>query len=126
MPQFSSTELFSFAMAALLIWVGVSILIAVIRLNRSYELTANRFLYPANCKPESCKDLVGFVAFITSRMIAFAIVCLLLAAFVLVHALTDLLSGLPAWLEHGLSLILFMPLFVWYVVFINQAAKRFW
>ena len=126
MPQFSSTELFSFAMAALLIWVGVSILIAVIRLNRSYELTANRFLYPANCKPEDCQDPAGFIRFMTPRLAVFGPLCVLICVFYLLNEFTGLLSGLPKWFSNGAALFLFLPLFVWYIVFINKAAKRFW
>lgn len=126
MPQLTTSNYLVLLMAGMLVWVSVNVLIAIVRLNRSYELTPNRFIYPGNCKPERCQDLVGFVGFITPRLAAFGVLGLLLAVLMLVCELTDLLAGLPDWFRNGAALFLFMPLFIWYVIFINKAAKRFW
>ncbi len=119
------TNVLSLIAAALLIWTGIGILIAVKKLNDSYELAPNKFLYPANCKPSQCKDPVGFIAFITPRLILFAVLMLILSAF-LILSVTTLLSWMPEWISQYGAYLLFFPLFIWYVVFINQAAKRFW
>lgn len=126
MQDLFSPQMLSLAMALLLLWVGVNLLVNVVRLNKTYELTANRFLYPANCRPEDCKNVAGFIRFMTPRMIAFGVLCLLFAVFVTLQSMTALFSELPPWIGNGLPLLLFLPLFVWYVIFINKAAKRFW
>ncbi len=126
MPQFSSSNLLVFLLAGMLIWVSVNMLLAALRLNRSYELGPSRFIYPANCKPELCQDPLGFIRFISPRLVIFGLVGLLLAALMLVCELTQLLASLPDWFTQGVSLFLFLPLFVWYVIFINKAAKKFW
>lgn len=126
----SSFHWLMLAMAAMLLWAGLSVLRAALRLRRSYELVPNRFLYPANCPPELCRDPAGFVAFICPRQLAFGGGCLGLALLLTLQELTGLfaglLAGLPGWLSNGAPLLLFVPLFVWYTVFINKAAKRFW
>lgn len=123
---FSGNMMMSLLMAALLLWMGVSILLAIRRLNRSYDLSANRFIYPANCRPEDCRDVAGFVRFMTPRFLTFAVLCLLLGALLLLLGLTKIGEALPSWVSTWAPLFLFLPLFVWYVVFINKAAKRFW
>ena len=40
--------------------------------------------------------------------------------------ITDLMAGAPDWFSNGVALFLAMPLFVWYIVFISKAARRFW
>lgn len=124
--EYTSSTLFGLLLAALLVWVAVSILIAIIRINKTYVLTPNRFLYPANFKPEDCKDIAGLIAFLTPRFVIFCVLCLLLAAFLLLMELTTIFDWLPGWLHNASSLFFFLPLFVWYIVFINKAAKRFW
>ncbi len=126
MPQFSSSNILVFVLAGMLVWVSVNLLLAVVRLNRTYDLVPNRFIYPANCRPELCQDPAGFIRFMTPRLTVFGVVGLLLSALMLVCELTELLAALPDWFTHGVSLFLFLPLFVWYVIFINKAAKRFW
>ena len=126
MQDLFSPQILSLAMALLLLWMGVNLLLNVVRLNKTYELTANRLLYPANCRPEDCKNVAGFIRFMTPRITAFGVLCLLFAVFVAIQSMTELFSDLPIWLANGLPLLLFLPLFVWYVIFINKAAKRFW
>ena len=126
MPELSSSNVLVLLMTAMLVWVSVNVLLAVIRLNRSYELAPNRFIYPANCKPELCLDPLGFIRFISPRLIAFGVLGLLLSVFMVVNEMTSLLSALPDWFSQGAALFLFVPLFIWYVIFINKAAKRFW
>lgn len=126
MQELSASNLLVLALAAMYIWLCVNVLISVVRLNRSYDLRQGRYLHPANCPPERCRDVTGFIRFATPRFVLFAVLGLLLSVFYLVNELTGLLSALPDWLSNGAALFLFIPLFIWYVIFINKAAKRFW
>lgn len=126
MQELSSSNALVLLMAAMLVWVCVNILISAVRLNRACQLIPSRFIYPSNCKPELCRDVLGFIRFITPRLVVFGLLGLLLAVFFVVNEMTGLLSALPAWFSDGVALFLFVPLFVWYVIFINKAAKRFW
>ena len=126
MNELSYSNVLVLILAAMMVWVSVNILIVTIRINRTYELTPNRFIYPASCKPELCKDIAGFVSFMTPRLVAFGILGLLIAAFFLVNEMTSLFAFLPDWFSKGASFFLFLPLFIWYMIFINKAAKRFW
>ena len=126
MPELSSSNVLVLLMTAMLVWVSVNVLISIVRLNRTYEFDSNRFIYPANCKPELCQDLAGFIRFITPRLIAFGVLGLVLAVFFVLNEMTELFSSFPTWFTNGAALFLFVPLFVWYVIFINKAAKRFW
>ena len=119
-------SLMSFAVAAMLVWAGINVLSALRRLNRDYVLEPNRFLYPANCRPELCRDPGGFIAFITPRMAVFGAAALIVAALTVCNELLGLFAFLSPGLAGGVPLLLFAPLFVWYIVFINKAAKRFW
>ena len=122
----SSSNILVLLMAAMLAWLSIRVLLAVIRLNRSFELGASRIILPANCKPEQCQDLLGFIHFMTPRLWAFALLGLGLSVFMVLNEMAGLLSGLPSWFADGAALFLFVPLFIWYVIFINKAAKRFW
>ena len=97
MPELSSSNVLVLLMTAMLVWVSVNVLLAVIRMIRSYELVPNRFIYPANCKPELCLDPLGFIRFISPRLIAFGVLGLLLSVFMVVNEMTGLLSALPDW-----------------------------
>ena len=120
MPQFSPSNLMVFLLTGMLVWLSVNVLLAALRLRRSYELAPSRFLYPANCPPELCQDQLGFIRFICPRLILFGLLGLLISVFLLVNELTGLLAALPEWFSQGAALI------IWYVIFINKAAKRFW
>ncbi len=126
MNQPDLSNLLVLALAGMLAWLSVNILLSVYKLNKSYELSPNRFIYPANCKPELCQDVAGFIGFITPRLVIFGVLGLLVTGFYLVNELTAVFSFLPAWFAKGLSYFLFVPLFIWYVIFINKAAKKFW
>lgn len=126
MLELSPSNTLVLLMSAMLVWVSVNVLISTIRINRTYELVSNRFIYPANCKPELCQDPAGFIRFMTPRLIGFGVLGLLLSVFFVVNEMTGLLAALPAWFSEGAALFLFVPLFIWYVIFINKAAKRFW
>jgi hypothetical protein len=126
MPELSSSNILVLILTAMLAWASVNVLIAVVRLNRTYELSPSRYIYPANCKPELCLDPAGFIRFMTPRLWAFGLLGLLICVIYVVNEFTDLLAFLPDWISRGAALFLFIPLFVWYVIFINKAAKRFW
>ena len=126
MNELDYSNFLALILAAMLAWVCVNILLSIYKLNKSYEMNPNRFIYPANCKPEDCRDVVGFVGFMTPRLVAFGVLGLLMSAFFVVNELTDFFNFLPNWFTKGAVFFLFVPLFVWYVVFINKAAKRFW
>ena len=125
MPELNYYSVLNLFVTAMFIWAGISILIAVKRLNDSYELVPNRFIYPANCKPARCKDPAGFIGFISPRLNLFAIAALVIS-ILRILALFGLFSFLPGWISQFGFTLLFIALFVSYVVFINQAAKRFW
>ena len=126
MPQLSYAQAIALIMTAMLVWVSVNVLISTIRINLSYELVSSRYIYPAKCKPELCIDPAGYIAFITPRMIVFGILGLLMSACYVVNEFTKLFSALPTWFTDRPALFFFLPLFIWYVIFINKAAKRFW
>ena len=126
MSQIIYSKITALFISAMLVFTSVNILIAVIRMNKTYMLLPSRFLYPANCKPENCKDIAGFIAFITPRLIAYVILTLLIAVLFILFEMTDSFTGVPALLKKIIPFILFLPLFVWYIVFINKAGKNFW
>ena len=126
MTDFSLSSVLNIAVAGLLIWAGISILIGLKRINETFQLVPNRFIYPANFKPEKCKDPAGFIGFITPRLRAFALLCLLLSVLLILQSVTNLFSFLPDWVGKRVSSLLFIPLFIWYVIVINKAAKQYW
>lgn len=126
MPQLNSSNILVLAMAAMLTWISVNVILAVIRLNRTYELVPNKFIYPANCKPDLCLDPAGYIGFMTPRLWGFGVLGLLITLVMLVNEFTDLFAAAPEWFTKGVALFLAMPIFVWYIIFINKAAKRFW
>lgn len=126
MSELSYSEILVLILAAMLIWVSINTLIAIVRLNRTKELKQSKYIYPASCKPEQCKDPQGFIAFITPRLIGFGVIGLIIAAFILVNGMTDVFAATPNWFRNGAVFFLFIPLFIWYVVFINKAARKFW
>ena len=77
MPQMDTSNVLVLVMAAMLTWVSVNVILGVVRLNRTYELIPNKFIYPANCKPDLCVDPVGFIRFMTPRLWGFGILGLL-------------------------------------------------
>jgi hypothetical protein len=113
-------------MAAMLLWVSIQAIRGAVQLNRTYELVPNRFIYPGNCKPELCLDPAGFIRFIVPRLWGFGLIGLALCALMLANEFWGILNFLPAWFSNGASLFLFLPIFAWYIIFINKAAKRFW
>lgn len=113
-------------MAGILVWVSLRILIGVVRLNRTYELIPNRFVYPAKRKPQDCQDVAGFIGFITPRLVIFSVLGLLLSALMLVSQLPGLKAGLPSWFSDGAWRFLLVFLFFWYIIFINKAARQYW
>lgn len=126
MSDFSLSSALTIAVAGLLIWAGISILIGLKRINETFELVPNRFIYPSNFKPEKCKDPAGFIGFITPRLRAFALLSLLLSVLLILQSVTKVFAFLPDWLAKRASSLLFIPLFIWYVFVINKAAKQYW
>ena len=126
MPSLSPSQIFSLVAAAILVWFCVNILISAALLKRTAQLRPSRYLFPARCKADKCLDPAGYIRFIMPRLLIFAALGLLMAAFLVVNVMTDLTASLPLWFQSRIELFLFLPLFVWYVVFINKAAKRFW
>ena len=103
---------------------GVYALYSAIRLAATKTLFPNKFLYPANCKPDDCTDVVGFIEYITPRMLIFAIACLLLAAFLALTWLAKLFT-LPTWLDYVLP-FLGIAIFGWFIAIQNKVYKLFW
>ena len=126
MSQLSASNMLVLILAAMLAWLSVNVLISVVRLNKTYELSPSRFIYPAACSPDQCRDVLGFIRFATPRFVIFGVLGLLLSIFFVLNEMTGLLSLFPDWFSNGVALFLFVPLFIWYVIFINKAAKRFW
>ena len=126
MPQLSMSNYLVLIMALMLAWICVKAIAAAVRLNRTYELFPNKILYPANCRPEDCQDPAGFIRFMVPRLWIFGLAGIALSVFLILNEFTGLLASFPTWFSQGASLFLFLPLFVWYIAFINKAAKRFW
>lgn len=126
MSELNSSYILLLILAGVLICICVSLLVAVARIKQGDGLVQNRFLYPASCEPAKCKDIPGFIVFICPRITLFAVLGLLYGVLLACSVLFGLLARLPDWASRWLPLALFLALFAWYGVFINQAARRFW
>ena len=112
-------------LVAILAGAGIYGLYTVIRLWRSNLLFANRFLYPANCKPEDCTDEAGFIQYIRPRLLLLSVTCIVLAILYVLYWYV-LPITLPRWIELIVVPVLGLAVFVWYMFVQNQAYKRFW
>lgn len=104
---------------------GVYALYSFVRLRKEQYLFPNRFLYPSNCKPEDCTDVVGFIEFISPRILIFGVVCTVLALF-LVFVWFGGVLALPMWLDSIAIPALGIAVFVWYMIVQNKVYKLFW
>ena len=102
---------------------GIYALYSVIRLQKEQYLFPNKFLYPANCKPEDCNDVPGFIAFITPRMLIFGIACTVLAILLALVWLVKLFT-LPVWLDYSVP-FLGIAFFAYLMVVQNKVFKLF-
>ena len=119
-------ELFlNLAMTVMLGGAGIYAIYTAIRLQRDYELFENRILYPANCPRRDCKDVVGFIDFITPRLWVMGALCLILAVFMVLSKLAGLIS-LPEWADLYLLPLLGVGVFVWYISVNSRCAKKYW
>ena len=122
MPGFDN--LLEIFLVALLGFSGIYALYSVIRLNKECFLFPNRFLYPANCKPEDCTDVPGFIAYITPRLLIFGIACLALGLFLALCWMVKLIT-LPTWMDFAVP-VLGVAIFAWYIAIQNKVYKLFW
>lgn len=111
---------------AILIYSGFYALFTAFRLWRKYTLFDNKILYPANCSPGDCKDVGGFIAFMLPRLWILGLVCLALAAVMLLANKMTVLSFLPNWFVRFGIPALGIAVFVWYISVNARSAKRFW
>lgn len=102
---------------------GIYALYSVIRLQKEQYLFPNKFLYPANCKPDDCNDVPGFIAFITPRMLIFGIGCLVLAILLSLTWIAKLFT-LPVWLDYTVP-FLGVAFFGWFIFIQNKVYKLF-
>lgn len=112
-------------MLVILLFSGVYALYTVIRLNKEQFLFPNRFLYPANCKPEDCTDVPDFIRFITPRLLILGIACALLGIFLFLCWIVKLIT-MPWWLDTIVVPLIGIGLFVWYMVVQNKVYKLYW
>lgn len=118
-------NLLQIIMLALLGGCGIYAIYTVIKLKKLGYLFPNRFMYPANCKPEDCTDVPGFIDYITPRLLILGIACLLLAGFLGVCWYTALLP-LPVWVNSLALPLVGVAVFGWYIAIQNKVYKRFW
>ena len=90
-------HLLTVMLLAMLIWAGSYAIYTAIRLQREYTLFDNKFLYPANCKPGDCTDVVGFISYILPRLWILGLLCLAVAVIMALVNFTGALSFLPTW-----------------------------
>ncbi len=106
-------------------WAGVYAVYTAIKLNREYYLFPNRFLYPANCPPDACTDVTGFISFMLPRLWILGILCLGLAILMVLVDLVKLFD-LPEWIKTYVLPVSGFLVFVWYISVNARSAKRFW
>ena len=120
-----SLLLFDLIMAAMLLWAGGNAAYCAFRIQRACQLIDNRYLYPGNCKPELCQDVVGFILFIVPRLWVLGVICLLMGLATLVLRFTTWVT-VPDWINYGLIPGIGVGAFLWYVTVQHRAAKKFW
>jgi hypothetical protein len=122
----SINETLTILLLAMLIWAGGYAVYTAFRLSRERVLFDNKFLYPANCSPDGCKDANGFIAFILPRLWILGLVCLGLAAVTVLANYTTALGFLPVWfVRYGIPVLGF-AVFVWYITVNARSSKQFW
>ena len=119
-------HLLTVMLLAMLIWAGSYAIYTAIRLQREYTLFDNKFLYPANCKPGDCTDVVGFISYILPRLWILGLLCLAVAVIMALVNFTGALSFLPTWFVSYVLPFLGFCIFAWYIVVNARAAKKFW
>lgn len=107
-----------------LIGAGVYSLYSVIKLKKEGYLFPNRLLYPGNCAPEDCLDEVGFMNYIAPRISIFGIGCIVFGVLV---ALDEYVGfGMAPWISTFALSGLGILMFIWYIIVLNKASKRYW
>lgn len=122
-PQTDLTSMLDLILLGILAVCGVYALYAVIRLHRQYMLFPNNILYPGDCPPAECKDVLGFIDYMTPLLITLGASMLVLAAAFGLNMFVFKLESI--WISVA-ELVLPMGLFVWYIIAQRKAAKRFW
>ncbi len=118
-------QVLNIMLVGMLGWAGIYAVYTAIRLNREYYLFPNRFLYPANCPPDACKDVVGFISFILPRLWILGILCLVLAVGMALVNLAKLIP-LPDWCRLYVLPFAGFFVFAWYISVNARSAKKFW
>lgn len=113
----------SLLLVAMLIGCGIYCIYSFIRLRKEFYLFPNKFLYPGNCAPESCTDVVGFIDFISPRILLFGIALIL---FGIAFGVIDIVLHVNSVVIDIASMVVPLALFVWYVLAQRKAAKEFW
>lgn len=112
-------------MLAILIWAGGYALYSAIRLKKEYYLYDNRLLYPGKCDPAACTDPSAFIEYIFPRILGLGIAVLIFAAMYAIVNYTDILPSAD-WFGYLVMPVTGVAIFVWYILMINKAAKKFW
>ena len=121
----STSSLMGALVALMLLWLGGYCIYTVIRLNRTYELFPSKILYLANARAQDCKDDLGFIRFMSPRLIIFGILCILVAGLRIILSFTQLIR-VPDWFNSLGMILIYLPVIVWYILIINRAYKKFW
>lgn len=104
-----------------------------VRLRRYWGFFPNKFLLPANCKPEDCLDEDGYLEYMAPKLLIFGLLCILCAVVYVPVMLPNI--ALLMGMEEGTtfytvycSIVPFLGFgaFVWYMVCQTKASKRFW
>lgn len=122
-PQTDLTSMLDIILLGILAVCGVYALYAVIRLHRQYMLFPNSILYPGDCPPAECKDVLGFIDYMTPLLITLGAAMLVLGAAFGLNMFVFKLESI--WISIA-ELVLPMGLFVWYIIAQRKAAKLFW
>lgn len=115
----------SYLIVGILLFVGVYGVYTCIRLAVQRTLFPNRFLYPANCKPDDCIDVPGFIRFVLPQLLVLSLVALVGGCLLALCSVMQVLS-LPTWVELYLIPGVVILLFGWYISVQSRAYKRFW
>lgn len=118
-------QLLNLMLVVMVGWAGIYAIYTAIRLNREFYLFPNRFLYPANCPPDACQDVGGFISFMLPRLWLLGVLCLVVAVLMVVVNVIGV-QGLPYWFSTYVLPFLGLAVFAWYISVNARAAKKFW
>lgn len=100
---------------------GVYVLYAWILLKTKGEIKTS-ILMSKDVELRKCKDLEGYKAYITPRMLVFGISALLYGGAGLVNTYVFTLPGVV----YGIIMVLFLVVLIWFAMVTRKGIQRFW